>query len=49
MMAGKDVFFAGFILASQPALIYQAEYFPEFKKTLYAIGRRINGQKISAG
>ena len=31
--AWPDVFFAGFILASEPSLIYQTEYFPTFSQS----------------
>ncbi|MDZ7922794.1 MAG: hypothetical protein U5M23_01770 [Marinagarivorans sp.] len=42
-----DVFFAGFILASQPALIYQAEYFPEFKQLSTQLVAELMAKKLA--
>ncbi len=42
-----DVFFAGFILASQPALIYQAEYFPDFKQLSTQLVAELMAKKLA--
>jgi hypothetical protein len=42
-----DVFFAGFILASQPVLIYQSEYFPGFKQLSTQLVAELMAKKLA--
>ncbi|HEY7774627.1 MAG TPA: hypothetical protein VIC26_15690 [Marinagarivorans sp.] len=45
--AWPDVFFAGFILASEPSLIYQAEYFPAFSQSTTQLVADLMAKKLA--
>lgn len=42
-----DVFFAGYILASEPALVFQAEYFPSFSQSTTQLVADLMNKKLA--